>query len=145
MEATIWCEKRPGYSAYLANKTWRRKKPLCTRQEFLVCPFHFVGLASCGFSPVSKVFRSRKRPAASRILLNSIQKACTSINKSWTLIILFRIKDCRKTQTSLTKRFWKSNKEKKKKKSLNKPVRGPITLRVLAAMNSHYKSMGNSQ
>ncbi|KAB1256688.1 hypothetical protein Cadr_000029825 [Camelus dromedarius] len=42
---------------------------------------HFDILVSEGASPVSRVFNSRKRPAASRILLNSMQKACTSINK----------------------------------------------------------------
>lgn len=73
--------------------------------------YYFDILVSEGVSPVSSVFNKRKRPAASRILLNSIQNACTSINKSCTLIILLRIKDWRKTHTRRTKRFWgKKNK-----------------------------------
>lgn len=72
--------------------------------------YYFDILVSEGVSPVSNVFNNRKRPAASRILLNSIQNACTSINKSCTLIILLRIKDWRKTHTRRTKRFWKKKK-----------------------------------
>lgn len=55
-------------------------------------------------SPISNCFNKRYRPAASRIRLNSTQNASTSINKSFTLMILFRIKLCRKTQSSRTKR-----------------------------------------
>lgn len=72
--------------------------------------YHLDILVSDGASPVSSVFSNRKRPAASRILLNSIQNACTSMNKSCTLIILLRIKDWRKTHTRRTKRFWKRKK-----------------------------------
>lgn len=68
--------------------------------------FYFDVFVSDGFSPVSSVFSNLKRPAASRIRLNSMQNACTSINKSCTLIILFLIKDWRKTQTRRTRRFW---------------------------------------
>lgn len=66
---------------------------------------HLDILVSAGVSPVSRVFSNRKRPAASRILLNSMQKACTSINKSCTLMILLRIRDWRKTHTRCTRRF----------------------------------------
>lgn len=70
---------------------------------------HLDILVSAGVSPVSRVFSNRKRPAASRILLNSMQKACTSINKSCTLMILLRIRDWRNTHTRRTRRFWKRN------------------------------------
>jgi len=53
----------------------------------------------------SSVFNKRNRQAASLIRLNSIQNACTSINKSFTLIILFLINDCKNTHTRRTKRF----------------------------------------
>lgn len=72
--------------------------------------YYFDILVSEGVSPVSNVFSNRNRPAASRILLNSIQKACTSINKSCTLIILLRINDWRNTHTRRTRRFWKKKK-----------------------------------
>ena len=55
-------------------------------------------------SPLSSCFKSLKSAAASRILLNSMQKACTSMNSSWTLIILFRMSDCRNTHNNRT---WK--------------------------------------
>lgn len=38
-------------------------------------------------------------------LENSMQKACTSMNKSWTLIILLRMRLCKNTHTSRTSRF----------------------------------------
>lgn len=53
----------------------------------------------------SNVFSTRKSDAASLILLNSMQNACTSINKSCTLMILLRMSDCKKTHTKRTKRF----------------------------------------
>lgn len=40
------------------------------------------GLGSAGASPVSSVFSRRKSPAASRMRLNSMQKAWTSMNRS---------------------------------------------------------------
>ena len=63
-------------------------------------------VGTLGKSPVSSCFKSRNKAAASRIRLNSMQKACTSMNSSWTLIILLRIKDWRKTHNSRTNRFW---------------------------------------
>merc|ERR1719193_2400803 len=59
----------------------------------------------CSNSPLSSCLRSRNSAAASRILLNSMQNACTSMNSSPTLIILFRIKLCKNTQTKRTNRF----------------------------------------
>ena len=78
--------------------------------------------ASTVSSPLSNCFSNLNRAAASLILkqsftssqlfklppqylLNSIQKAWTSMNSSWTLIILFLMRDWRKTQTSLTSLF----------------------------------------
>lgn len=60
----------------------------------------------CG-SALSSDFNSLNKPAASRIRLNSIQKACTSMKISLTSIILFLIRDCRKTHTKRTRRFCK--------------------------------------
>lgn len=77
------------------------------REFWRHCGLYLGGLASAGASPVSRVFSRRKSPAASRMRLNSMQKAWTSMNRSCTLIILFRIRDCRKTQTSRTRRFWR--------------------------------------
>lgn len=56
-------------------------------------------------SPVSNCFNSLNRAAASLMRLNSIQNACTSMNKSWTLRILFLIKAWRNTHTRRTRRF----------------------------------------
>ena len=39
------------------------------------------------YSAGSSVFNSRNRPAASRILLNSMQKACTSMNRSCVVAV----------------------------------------------------------
>lgn len=53
-------------------------------------------------SPVSLVstdLRSRNKLAASLILLNSIQKALTSIAISLILMLLLRMSDCKNTQT----------------------------------------------
>ena len=36
---------------------------------------------------------------------NSMQNACTSMNRSCTLMILLRMRDCRNTHTSRTSRF----------------------------------------
>lgn len=67
-----------------------------------------VGLDELAFllfppSPTPSLFsteRSRRnRLAASRILLNSTQKALTSMAISWMLMLLLRISDCRKTHT----------------------------------------------
>mmetsp|Transcript_8681 Transcript_8681/g.25242 ORF Transcript_8681/g.25242 Transcript_8681/m.25242 type:complete len:204 (+) Transcript_8681:361-972(+) len=60
---------------------------------------------SAGQSGHSSVLRRRKSPAASRMWLNSMQKACTSINRSCTLMILLRMRLWRKTQTRRTRRF----------------------------------------
>lgn len=90
----------------------------------LCAALHLVGLGSGGFSPVSRVFRRRKRPAASRMRLNSMQKAWTSMNRSWTLMILFRISDWRKTQTSRTSRFW--NGQTVHEENLAHSDRGPV-------------------
>lgn len=83
----------------IGTECWQAFSPPLTAQSYLDV---FV---SDGFSPVSRVFSNLKRPAASRIRLNSMQNACTSMNKSCTLIILFLIKDWRKTQTRRTRRF----------------------------------------
>ena len=50
-------------------------------------------------SLVSTDFRSRNKLAASLILLNSIQKALTSIAISLILMLLLRMSDCKNTQT----------------------------------------------
>lgn len=53
-------------------------------------------------SPVSLLstdLRSRNKLAASLILLNSIQKALTSIAISLILMLLLRMSDCKNTQT----------------------------------------------
>ena len=42
----------------------------------------FGATALGGISPASNCFNRRKRAAASRIRMNSMQKACTSINNS---------------------------------------------------------------
>merc|ERR1712070_302935 len=46
----------------------------------------------------SRVFSSLNKPAASRMCENSMKRSCT-------FMILFRISDCKKTHTNLTKRF----------------------------------------
>ena len=53
----------------------------------------------------SRVLSNRNKPAASRMRLNSMQKACTSMNKSCTLMILFRMRLCKNTHTRRTSRF----------------------------------------
>ncbi len=58
----------------------------CTIWKKRICKFmaYFeVGGTGCGPCSLSNVLRSLNRPAASRILLNSMQKACTSMKMSW--------------------------------------------------------------
>lgn len=78
-----------------------------TATFYLLWKRYLAGLTSGGISPVSRVLRRRKRPAASRMRLNSMQKACTSMNRSCTFMILFRIRDWRNTHTRRTRRFCK--------------------------------------
>ena len=66
-------------------------------------PWSDVEAASAAVSsPLSSCLSSLKRAAASRIRLNSMQNAWTSINSSWTLIILFRMSDWRNTHSNRT-------------------------------------------
>lgn len=58
--------------------------PLLMCHLYLGVPF---SAASVGCSPLSNVRKRRNNPAASRIRLNSMQNACTSMKMSW----------CRKT------------------------------------------------
>ena len=50
--------------------------------DHLVAPWPWAGC--CGLSTLSRDFSRRNRPAASRIWLNSMQNACTSMNMSFT-------------------------------------------------------------
>lgn len=55
-------------------------------------------------SPSSSCLSNRYNPAASLMRLNSTQNVSTSMNNSFTFIILLRIRLCRKTHNKRTKR-----------------------------------------
>ncbi len=93
-------------SLHAVRRVWLNSCALIERLSFSP-GVHLAVLLSAGISPLSRVLRRRKRPAASRIRLNSMQKACTSMNRSWTLMILFLMRDWRKTHTRRTRRFFR--------------------------------------
>ncbi len=86
------------------------------------------------FMYYSNVFNNRNSPAASRILLNSMQKACTSMNRSFTLIILFLINDWRNTYSIISNR--KRLKQNTYANQSNQPVLRVLVFDVLTRRNA---------